>query len=384
MPYEDVVNALSPAEPTPKKKGILAKILEATPDILASFAEGYAGGAGSGNFAEAAAARGFSGGYKRGQAIQQENRIKESLNTLKETPEYKGFSPEEKTYYDVQPTELLKAVMDRKKTAAAAKATREAEIEKDLLGPNESAIVGKALGIDVKPGERLSSNFVQRMAAISSAEDRKAANEERRRAAAEREAEKTARNVDQQTSKFSKTVEDLGIPEAITQFKTIQKFMPEPGKDIPGVGMVDALVPGPIAGDAARAMRQAVQGLQNVKIKDRSGAAVTPPEFVRLKEEFGSGKFKTEAQFRQGVQQALNAYTERLRNAYAGVRPEIRDQYSSNQEIDDYLKTLSAMNFGGGQGGSSPAADSSGYVIGKQYKMKDGAMATYKGNGEFE
>lgn len=33
---------------------------------------------------------------------------------------------------------------------------------------------------------------------------------------------------------------------------------------------------------------------------------------------------------------------------------------------------------------ASGAPDSSGFVVGQQYKMKDGNMATYRGNGEFE
>lgn len=145
MAYEDIVNALSPAAPIPKKKGILSKILEALPDVAASFAEGYGSGAGTGqagNFGEAAAARGLSSGYNRGKAINQENRIKESLNALKSTPEYASFTADEKAYYDVQPTEMLKAIQERRKSTEAAKAKN----TDDFMTPQETSDFGAMIG----------------------------------------------------------------------------------------------------------------------------------------------------------------------------------------------------------------------------------------------
>lgn len=75
------------------------------------------------------------------------------------------------------------------------------------------------------------------------------------------------------------------------------------GVDIPGVGSTailydlapDALVSA-MGGSEGVTFRQNVKRLFNIVLKDRSGAAVTNPELVRLADEFGAGKFKTDEQ----------------------------------------------------------------------------------------
>lgn len=153
------------------------------------------------------------------------------------------------------------------------------------------------------------------------------------------------------TQTLAKRIEDMGTPEAITQFKTISSLIPKEG-NVPGYGRAESLVPSFLLSDEGRALRQAVQGLQNVKIKDRSGAAVTPPEFVRLREEFGTGKLKTVEQLRQGLNQAVSAYRERVRNAFAGFDENTKSEYLSRNQMDNPLDTLSSFDFGGKTGGA--------------------------------
>lgn len=152
--------------------------------------------------------------------------------------------------------------------------------------------------------------------------------------------------LDKNTQALSKRIEDLGVPEAITQFETLNRLIPKEG-EIPGFGMVAGSVPSVMLSPEGRSVRQAVAALQNVKIKDRSGAAVTPPEFVRLKEEFGTGKLKTSEQLRQGLDQALMAYRERTRNALAGFDDETRSEYLGRENVVDPLAVLSSYSFGG-------------------------------------
>lgn len=166
------------------------------------------------------------------------------------------------------------------------------------------------------------------------------------------------------TQALSKRIEDLGVPEAITQFQIIAQLIPKSG-DVPGFGPMESLVPGMIAGDDARALRQAVQALQNVKIRDRSGAAVTAPEFVRLREEFGTGKFKTEEQLRQGLNQAVAAYRERVRNAMAGFDDETKSEYLSRDNIANPLDVLSSFDFSAGSGAVSSGKNWAGSGIKK-------------------
>lgn len=171
------------------------------------------------------------------------------------------------------------------------------------------------------------------------------------------------KRVDDNTLKLSRALDSVGGIEAITQFKTINELIPKSG-DIPGYGVVNSLVPDWAAGDQARSLRMAVQGLQNVKIKDRSGAAVTPQEFVRLAQEFGSGKFKTTEQLRQGLNQALSSYRERVRNVMAGFDDETKSAYLSREGVENPLEVLSAFDFGGSYGKAKPM-DGNGSKVGR-------------------
>lgn len=326
-------------------------------EILRGGAEGFAQGAGNSDIPEAAFARGFAGGVDRGQASAKAGRLSKALESFRASPDYQTLTPLEKTAYRADPINFLRERASRKNETKI-------KVRLSEVIPNITPELDRELDLSEGQVLQLQGALDRRDQAKALAQEREIARQERAQQARERQEGMTSRNVDLQVQKFSKNVEDLGIPEAVTQFKAIQKLIPKEG-DIPGFGMAEGLVPGFAASESARAARQAVAALQNVKIKDRSGAAVTPPEFERLKEEFGSGKFKTEAQLRQGIQQAVSAYRERLRNAFAGYRPEIRGQYFENQNIDDYLQTLDAINFGGVQssdkGGSSgiPTASTS-------------------------
>ena len=161
------------------------------------------------------------------------------------------------------------------------------------------------------------------------------------------------KRVDDNTLKLSRALDSVGGIEAITQFKTINELIPKSG-DIPGYGVAESLVPNLLAGEKARSLRMAVQGLQNVKIKDRSGAAVTPPEFVRLAQELGTGKFKTDDELRQGLNQALSSYRERVRNVMAGFDDETKDAYLSREGVENPLEVLSGFDFGGSYGKAKP------------------------------
>lgn len=162
--------------------------------------------------------------------------------------------------------------------------------------------------------------------------------------------------LDKNTQALSKRLEDIGTPEAITQFDTLSKLIPKEG-DVPGIGVVEGSLPSYMLSPEGRAVRQAIATLQNVKIKDRSGAAVTVPEFERLREEFGTGKFKTVAQLRQGLDQALKAYTERTRNTLSGFDKETKDAYFERENTINPLSVLSSYSFGSALSNKRNVAD---------------------------
>jgi len=81
--------------------------------------------------------------------------------------------------------------------------------------------------------------------------------------------------------------------------KTVNPLI-EQGKDIPGFGAT-GMTPDFMLTTTGKFLRQKVQKVFNMELKDRSGAAVTTPELDRLKKEFGTGALKTDAQLTEAL-----------------------------------------------------------------------------------
>lgn len=148
-----------------------------------------------------------------------------------------------------------------------------------------------------------------------------------------------------------------------------------PGVSIPLVGRVSAF-----SGDA-RQLQQRLAKIFNTVLKDRSGAAVTSSELERLKSEFGSGAYSSEAD----MLNALKQYKEEIRNLIAARKvtysPEAQEKYLDRGGIDvpytpppgveDGIMTISSKE----EYDSLPA--------GTKYREEDyppGKFSTKKGN----
>ncbi len=97
------------------------------------------------------------------------------------------------------------------------------------------------------------------------------------------------------------------IPNLISTFEEVGNFIEM--DNIPGFGIVDQFT---FTSEAKNA-RSAFSRLFNIVLKDRSGAAVTPPELERLKEEFNTGKFKTDQDLRNAYNRALKILKDHAR-----------------------------------------------------------------------
>jgi hypothetical protein len=94
-----------------------------------------------------------------------------------------------------------------------------------------------------------------------------------------------------------------------------------PGVSLPMVGRVTAYDQG------ARELDTAMSRVFNVELKDRSGAAVTTPELERLKIEFGSGKFNSEAEKLGALKEYKRLAGIAMRNVEAGYSPRAVQTY---------------------------------------------------------
>ena len=138
------------------------------------------------------------------------------------------------------------------------------------------------------------------------------------------------------TERFSKELEKAGIPELETNMAEADAILApymDPKSSIPGIGPADfsSYMLGK-RGDKARSIEQSMQAAWNVLIKARSGAAVTPPEFERLKKEM-FGPMATEKGFRQGWETLKSAVAAKRLNIESGYDPEVISNYDYNQSL---------------------------------------------------
>lgn len=138
---------------------------------------------------------------------------------------------------------------------------------------------------------------------------------------------KTDEKLDRDTHQHSEVLARSGIPSAVTQLERVHELLPEKG-DAPGYGRVAGALPDFMVSQEGEDLRQGVQTLFNIELKDRSGAAVTDQELARLRKEFGQGTWKSEDQLRTGIAQYEARLKEVIRNINAGADPNAISEYS--------------------------------------------------------
>ena len=138
------------------------------------------------------------------------------------------------------------------------------------------------------------------------------------------------------------------VEKAIEKAPNLPEYLAGPKSAVPDLAV------GLTAGNAddIRAGRQAFQKLFNITLKNRSGAAVTIPEFERLKKEFATGVWKTPEQIKEGVRQARDIIQKHYASVSAGFGPDVLKAYNDNLQG---LGLGRSIQFGG----STPAASGS-------------------------
>ena len=125
-------------------------------------------------------------------------------------------------------------------------------------------------------------------------------------------------------------LERANLPEADAVLRSVEDVLnktPELSEYLAGP---KSLLPDLMVPENVRAGRQAFKKLFNITLKNRSGAAVTNPEFERLKQEFATGVWKTPAQINEGVRQARNIISTHYRSVAAGFGTDALNAYNEN------------------------------------------------------
>lgn len=132
--------------------------------------------------------------------------------------------------------------------------------------------------------------------------------------------------LDTKTRQYAQDLQKTNIPTAVTQLERVYSLLPPKG-DAPGYGRAAGMLPDAFVTQDGEDLRQSVQAVFNIELKDRSGAAVSDQELARLKREFGQGTWKTGDQLRKGLAQYEARLKEVMRNIDAGADTEARSRY---------------------------------------------------------
>lgn len=148
--------------------------------------------------------------------------------------------------------------------------------------------------------------------------------------AAQAEQDRTDKDVNRRTQMLSGALEKANLPEVDSVLGAVEKAV-DKRKDLGAyLSGPKSLIPDMAVDPDIRDGRQAFQKLFNITLKNRSGAAVTLPEFERLKAEFGNGVFKTPDQIQNGLKQARDIISNHYASVASGFGPDALDKYNEN------------------------------------------------------
>lgn len=281
------------------------------------------------------------------------------ISTLSDLKYYSPEQAKQRDIYAQEPVERVKtkraALLDRIKTEQEK---TELDVSQQMTDPNSEIskvyLEGAAkLGFDIPKGTSaatLGKVFPQLINALNTQESIRARiqqakdNLEERKLRREelmyqRELERQGKEdakTERQQLQFSKLLKDSGAPEAITKLEQIDsilkdisggKGIDEFNQDIPGYGRISGILPDALVSGKGSNLRQLVSSLANITLKDRSGAAVTEPEFERFKSEFGTGTWKSDKQLIEGLQKYKKALMSTVANIEYGTPSRAKEFY---------------------------------------------------------
>ena len=109
--------------------------------------------------------------------------------------------------------------------------------------------------------------------------------------------------------------------------------------NIEGVGFIEGkLLPNFLVGEEGKLNKAKIARLFNLTLKDRSGAAVTEPELLRLQEEFGKGSFTTDQDFINAFNNYKRIFNNILKQEIKGYDPKAFSAWGGTFQIGDTTK----------------------------------------------
>jgi hypothetical protein len=148
-----------------------------------------------------------------------------------------------------------------------------------------------------------------------------------------------AARIDKNIQSLNDDIIESNIGTVFRLVKEVRSLIPEKG-DIPGIGTIEGgfgSLSSKLISPEGRKLRDTLSRLMNTELRQVSGAAVTPSEFERYKQQMPVGFMKTEEQFRNAISLLERALNNDLKTIYASYPQNIQSIYKSR---DGALKPL--------------------------------------------
>ena len=156
-----------------------------------------------------------------------------------------------------------------------------------------------------------------------------------------------AARIDKNIQSLNDDIIESDIGTVFNLVREVRSLIPEKG-DIPGIGTIEGgfgSISPKLISPAGRKLRDTLARLMNTELRQVSGAAVTPSEFERYKEQMPVGFMKSEQQFRNAISLLERALNNDLKTIYASYPQNIQSIYKSRdwalkplQDDEDRLK----------------------------------------------
>jgi len=159
-----------------------------------------------------------------------------------------------------------------------------------------------------------------------------------------------AARIKKDVSNLASDINKADIVTSYTTLSNLENFIQDLD-NIPGAGPFAGGVPKFLLSAEGKQFRLLYNKLINLELKDRSGAAVTVPEFERFRQEYPLGFARTEKEIREAIKTAKQIFDSRLLSLYSLYPKNITSIYSKRQgaivpKSQQDIKTLLRNKYG--------------------------------------
>ena len=152
-------------------------------------------------------------------------------------------------------------------------------------------------------------------------------------------------SVDERMQKIGKAVKDSKLQEADDALRELENYIVqlkrEGYENLPGIGFIQGKVPGPLVSKQGLKLRALLSKYENITLKARSGAAVTPSEFTRVQSELaGAANTADESVFLEILQTNRSIMEKQKKATFALYRDEDVKAYQDSGGLSLYPSPL--------------------------------------------